>query len=126
MKTYFLFFLIVCYLMVIPAGFCNAQMHLPETMGDLKDFFQKLMAAIFTVFPDALKKSWNDAYVIFKKCFDALKYIWDNFLWGRAEKILNFFIYQIKYRISIFGQEFKKELQELLDEIINLIKHPSA
>lgn len=112
--------------MILPAGFCNAQMHLPETIGDLKDFLQKLMTAMFTIFPDALKKSWNDAYVIFKKCYEILKYIWNNFLWGRVGKILNFFITQIKYRISIFGQEFKKELQELLDEIINPVRKSGA
>ena len=121
-KYLFLLILTICYLLITPF-YCQAQQfQLPGTIDDIKAMFQKLIEAIFTIFPNEIKKNFQKGWGIIKKVLEFLLNIWNKYLWGTVKKVLDFFIYQIKYRLTIFKTEFKKELQELVQEIINLLK----
>ncbi|MBL7156443.1 MAG: hypothetical protein ISS87_02540 [Candidatus Pacebacteria bacterium] len=110
MKKKFLLFLLIIFLIVSPTISSGQGINPPQTIDEIKDFIIKFLK----FFPDAIKKISQQVFISLKKFFNFFKEIGDRFVWGRAKKILDFFVNQIKYRISIFKTEFGIELKELI------------
>ncbi len=95
----------------------NKYPKIPETPEEAKDLFFKIIRPL----PDAMKKAWQEALIIWQKMADFGKSLWESKIkpWFQDiwQKILAFFGKEFEKGELIIEQKIEKEKQELKKEI---------
>ena len=104
-SKYLIFFIIIG---ILTSNFAFAQ-KAPETLDEAREVGEKVIEEA----PDAFKESFNEAKPIWNQCWDWIKK-WAKFIWDKIYFLLN---KEVEQRKPTVGEEFKKETQEIKDEI---------
>jgi len=82
----------------------------PETLDEAKEIGEKAIKEA----PEALKKSFNEARPVWDRCWSWIKK-WTGFIWDKTYFLLN---KEVEQRKPAVEEEFKKETEELKEEIV--------
>ncbi len=110
-KKIVLLSLIITFLLsfAIPNVLAQEVTQAPETLEEAKTLGQRIL----TGFPEVLNKTWQESLVFWKKMLDYVS-PWFKNIWY---KILSFLGKEVEQRKSGVEEEFKKETQEMKEEI---------
>lgn len=115
-KTKLIIILTICILL---PSFSLAE--LPKTGGPPQSFDEmKIMGfKALKFFPDTLKKIWQEGTIWIKKIWNSYLYPFFHKIWERIDSL---FGKEIEQRKPVIKEEFKKETQEMKQDLPQLAK----
>ena len=110
-KKIVLLSLIAAFLLtfVMPSVLAQETVQAPESFEEAKTLGERILNS----FPEAFKKSWQEAVSLWKKMLDYVS-PWFKGIWN---SILSFLGKEVEQRKPEVEEEFKKETEEMKEEI---------
>jgi len=112
---YLISFLIISFLLIIICPLVLAQA--PETFEEAKSLGERILIGL----PEALKKPWQEALVVWERMLGWFKNFWRSYIspWLKIiwQKIYSLLGKEVEKRKPEIQEEFEKEKQEMKGEI---------
>jgi len=109
---YLIYFLIIGFLLVTvrPVIFAQKMPEAPKTLEEARTIGERILF----VFPEVLKKIWQEALGIFRQIFNWFKNIWDSYIYPWLRGLL---IKEVEKRKPEVQKKFEEEKKEMKQEI---------